>query len=202
MCLRKGRQQDQCQKTCRRCDKRHHQSICPRNANSSNNNNNNAQNTERPLNSDRSTQERPRDHTINDRENTGITTATTTNRESSKLNYRVLLQTAKAVATNEDGTTSTMVRLLFDSGSQHSYITENLQAKLHLKSLQTERLNLNTFGEVKYKKQNCDVVKLQVRKSGCEDSINISALTFPVICSPLPSKVSKLPAFGWIGASG
>ena len=56
------------EKTCRRCDKRHHQSICPRNANSSNNNNNNAQNTERPLNSDRSTQERPRDQTINERE--------------------------------------------------------------------------------------------------------------------------------------
>lgn len=33
-------------------------------------------------------------------------------------------------------------------------------------------------------------MKLQVRKSGCEDAINISALTFPVICSPLPSKVS------------
>lgn len=190
MCLRKGHQQDQCQKTCRRCDKRHHQSICPRNANSSNNNNNNAQNTERPLNSDRSTQERPRDQTINERENTGITTATTTNRESSKPNCRVLLQTAKAVATNEDGTRSTVVRLLFDSGSQRSYITENLRATLHLKSLQTERLNLNTFGEAKYKKQNCDVVKLQVRRSGCEDAIKISALTFPVICSPLPGKVS------------
>lgn len=188
MCLRKGHQQDQCQKTCRRCDKRHHQSICPRNANSSNNNNNNAQNTERPLNSDRSTQERPRDQTINERENTGITTATTTNRESSKPNCRVLLQTA--VATNEDGTRSTVVRLLFDSGSQRSYITENLRATLHLKSLQTERLNLNTFGEAKYKKQNCDVVKLQVRRSGCEDAIKISALTFPVICSPLPGKVS------------
>ena len=125
MCLRKGHQQDQCQKTCRRCEKRHHQSICPRNANSSNNNNNNAQNTERPLNSDRSTQERPRDQTINERENTGITTATTTNRESSKANCRVLLQTAKAVVTNEDGTRSTVVRLLFDSGSQRSYITEN-----------------------------------------------------------------------------
>ena len=80
MCLRKGHQQDQCQKTCRRCDKRHHQSICPRNANSSNNND--AQNTERPLNSDRSTQERPRDQTINERENTGITTATTRITES------------------------------------------------------------------------------------------------------------------------
>ena len=33
-------------------------------------------------------------------------------------------------------------------------------------------------------------MKLQVRKSGCEDAINISTLTFPVICSPLPSKVS------------
>ena len=33
-------------------------------------------------------------------------------------------------------------------------------------------------------------MKLQVRRSGCEDAIKISALTFPVICSPLPGKVS------------
>ena len=83
-----------------------------------------------------------------------------------------------------------MVRLIFSSGSQRSYITENLRAKLHLKSLQTERLNLNTFGEAKYKKQNCDVVNLQIGRSGCDNSINISALTFPVICSSLPGKVS------------
>lgn len=100
------------------------------------------------------------------------------------------MQTAKAVATNEDGTRSTLVKLLFYSGSQGSYVTENLRGKLHLKSPQTEQLNLNTFRESKYKKQNCDVVNLQIQKSGCDDAINISALTFPVICSPLPGKVS------------
>ena len=53
-----------------------------------------------------------------------------------------------------------------------------------------EKLNLNTFRESKFKKQSCDVVNLRLRKSEYDDPITISALTFPVICSPLPTKVS------------
>lgn len=62
--------------------------------------------------------------------------------------------------------------------------------KLQLRSVQMEKLNLNTFRESKFKKQSCDVVNLQLRKSEYDDPITISALTFPVICSPLPIKVS------------
>ena len=176
-CLRKRHNAEQCDKSCRKCKRKHHQSICP----------------EQTINSPRNTNKPPHyesgEQNARDNENSGITTATTTS-ENANAKHRVLLQTAKAVATNEDGTRSTVVRLLFDNGSQRSYLTENLRAKLHLKSLQTERLNLNTFGESKYKKQNCDVVNLQIRKSGCDNAINISALTFPVICSPLPVKIS------------
>ena len=53
--------------------------------------------------------------------------------------------------------------------------------------MQTERLN--TFGESKFKKQSCEVVNLQLRKSEYDDPITLSALTFSVICSPLPAKV-------------
>ena len=45
---------------------------------------------------------------------------------------KVLLQTAKAQAYNEDGSTSVKVRILFDNGSQRTYITNNLQRKLGL----------------------------------------------------------------------
>lgn len=99
------------------------------------------------------------------------------------------MQTATAIATNDEGTKSTTIRLLFDNGSQRSYITDSLRSRLQLKSLKTEKLNLNTFGESKFKKQSCDVVNLQLRKSEHDDPITISALTFPVICSPLPAKV-------------
>ena len=123
-----------------------------------------------------------------DTENKGVPTATT-NSENTNPKRKVLLQTAVAIATNDEGTKSTTIRILFDNGSQRSYITDNLRSKLQLKSLQTEKLNLNTFGESKFKKQSCDVVNLRLQKSEHDDPITISALTFPVICSPLPAKV-------------
>ncbi len=48
---------------------------------------------------------------------------------------------------------------------------------------------LNTFGETRYKSHDCDIVNLRLKKPGCDDSISISALSYPAICSPLPSKI-------------
>ena len=63
----------------------------------------------------------------------------------SKSKGCVLLQTATAVAINEDQSKSTTVRVLFDSGSQRSYITDGVRRKLGLKSTNIETLHLNTF---------------------------------------------------------
>lgn len=56
-------------------------------------------------------------------------------------------------------------------------------------------LKLNTFGEQKYWKQNCDLVKNWLSKPGLNEEVEISELSFPVICSSLQSKVdiSKFP---------
>ena len=189
MCLRRGHQQGQCDKNCKRCDRRHHQSICPQLAANANAPGNTRTQAHSFVSVDNSSQQEPSEP-ITETENT--TTATTTTSENANPKTRVLLQIARAIATNENGTRSTTVRLLFDNGSQRSYVTDSLRSKLQLKPVQTERLNLNTFGESRYKKQDCDVVNFQIRKAGTDDhdAINISALTFPVICSPLPSKVS------------
>ena len=175
-CLRKKHNSEQCDKSCRKCNRKHHQSICP----------------EQTINSPRNASKPPHPASGEQNnkavENAGTTTATTTS-ENANPKHRVLLQTATAIATNDEGTKSTTIRLLFDNGSQRSYITDSLRSRLQLKSLKTEKLNLNTFGESKFKKQSCDVVNLQLRKSEHDDPITISALIFPVICSPLPAKV-------------
>ena len=103
----------------------------------------------------------------------------------------MLLQTAKAVATNEDGTRSTNVRIIFDNGSQRSYVTNSLELRLNLKPCKTETLHLNTF-----RKQNCDVVKIRLNKPGCEE-VEVSALTFPAI----KIEVSQFPYLeaAWTG---
>ena len=88
---------------------------------------------------------------------------------------------ATAIVTNDEGTKSTKIRLLLDNSSQRSYITDNLRSKLRLKPLQTEKLNLNTFSESKFKRLSCEVVNLRLQKSEHDNQITIYALTFPVI---------------------
>lgn len=77
------------------------------------------------------------------------------------------------------------MKILFDSGSQSSYLTQSLESILGLKSKETETLHLNTFGEMNFRKQKCDVVTLLLNDLHNEPS-KISVLNFPTICSALP----------------
>lgn len=129
------------EKNCRHCKKCHHQSICDQ------------VHTKVNL-------------SMADESASSETSSTTTSATTTMINANVqqpktvLLQTARAVALDETGKLSPPVRILFDTGSQRSYVTENLRSKLKLKSVQHKRLNLNTFGEARYKSQNCDLVHL------------------------------------------
>ena len=99
-----------------------------------------------------------------------------------------LPQTAKGIAFNEDNSKSSHVRILFDNGSQRSYITGNLKSKLNLKPMKTETVHLNTFGGNSFQKQSCELVRFRL-KNHVGEEIEIAALSYPTICSPLPSKV-------------
>ena len=63
-----------------------------------------------------------------------------------KRKANVLLQTAKAFVFGEDRNEKIPVHMLFDSGSQKSYVTEEIKKKLSLDVEQKETVNLNTFG--------------------------------------------------------
>ena len=69
----------------------------------------------------------------------------------------VLLQTASGYVFGEDQSAKVSVNILFDSGSQQSYVTEELKMKLSLESNGSETLNLNTFGSEKYFKKTAIV---------------------------------------------
>ena len=58
----------------------------------------------------------------------------------------VLMQTAKAVIRNPSGNEYDKIRLLMDSGSQRTYITEAYARKLNLKFMSTEEVSVVTFG--------------------------------------------------------
>jgi len=82
------------------------------------------------------------------------------------------------------------IRILFDSGSQLSYITKNLQEQLRLKPIQKERLHLNTFGNASFDAKSCDVVQFHIQKGNTSEPLDIIAYTSTVICSPLPTLVN------------
>ena len=101
----------------------------------------------------------------------------------------VCLQTARTTATNSDGSKSTTIRILFNSGSQRSYVSNRVKTTLKLKPVKNETLNSNTFGNYKFCKQNCDLVELNLKDKD-HGIVTIKALSFPVICSSLPSRIN------------
>ena len=84
-----------------------------------------------------------------------LTGSAVTAMSSNKTRGNVLLQTATAIAPK--------VRILFDSESQRSYVTDSPQSKRGLNTTSSETLHLNTFGEKFYRKQKCQVVSFQLR---------------------------------------
>ena len=78
------------------------------------------------------------------------------------------------------------------AASGRSYITERLQGQLKLKPIRKERLLLNTFGGNEFKPQLCNVFKLHLQRPESEESIEIVATSFPVICSSLPTPINLM----------
>ena len=76
------------------------------------------------------------------------------------------------------------VRLIFDSGSQQSYVTDKVKQSLSLDSQCVKTMLIKTFGSDKRGKQLCDVVSLGLsfRNGG---TIQLLFLSVPLICEPL-----------------
>ena len=165
-CLRPQHCAKDCESSKKRrlCRRKHHQSICEK--------------ATVPNLSDRPTR------ATEPVETTAITSNTA---KGSKL---VLLQTARALASNDTGSKSVNVRILFDTGSQRSYVTDSLVRQLNLKPQKREKLQLNTFGEPGFKGRNCDIVNIQLQKASGREWFKLQALRFPTICSSLPNSIS------------
>ena len=76
------------------------------------------------------------------------------------------------------------VRLIFDSGSQRSYLTHDVKQRLALEPVSSETLNIRTFGNNNEQRQQCDTVLVgMVAKEGT--TLCIPLLTVLIICDPL-----------------
>ena len=97
----------------------------------------------------------------------------------------VLLQTARAQIYNVSRPQRLQleVRVLLDSGSQRSYLSERARAMLSLESTSEQKLSIATFGSTQEQIQVCPTVKvgMRVRESA---PVFMSLFVVPVICEP------------------
>jgi DNA-binding transcriptional ArsR family regulator len=103
----------------------------------------------------------------------------------SEGNSAILLQTAKVTLYNPHRTEFQLeVLLIFDSGSQRSYIKQSVTERLKLQKQGNKVLSIMTFGAKTSTQQSCEVVCVGLMKDGCPIK-NISILSVPTICEPL-----------------
>ena len=103
----------------------------------------------------------------------------------------VLMQTAKCEVKNPLKPISDTVRILLDSGSQRTYVTERLAEQLQLKKEKEEEIKLVTFGSESAKTIKTTQTKLNIKLKN-ETYLEVSANIVPVISGSVQRKAMKL----------
>ena len=88
-------------------------------------------------------------------------------------------------------TISTVVRMLFDDGSQRTYVTLALKEKLNIPVVRKDTALVKGFGGVQSELKEVDVVKLKIRTLVGFDDMVIEAVVVPVVCAPIPNQNTK-----------
>ena len=115
-----------------------------------------------------------------------------------QVRENILLQTATTNVKNPQSNCSIKVRVLLDSGSHRTYVTENLANRLELKRLKKEIISVVTFGSTKPKQIESHVVSIELPlKDGT--SFNLLANIIPEVTGFIqrsPLQIGKT-AFLW-----
>ena len=99
----------------------------------------------------------------------------------------VLLQTAQAIVFNPDCPSKKLrVRIVMDTGSQKSYVTDRVSERLTLNSAGEQCLSIVTFGALQGESQNCQYFKVGLLLKNGQSQI-VTLYSVPVICEPLKS---------------
>ena len=159
-CIGTGHSARNCERKrkCRNCAGNHHQAICDRrdlkNNENSENSNQNVVNMEENEDNIKTANQK----NILLKNEAVVATA----KAGSPQKGKVLLQTAKTYAFCNETDKRVKVRVLLDLGGQRTFISDKMKDKLGLKTLKSEVVNLNTFGDNKYHKRKCNLVRLNL----------------------------------------
>ena len=102
-----------------------------------------------------------------------------------KSDRSVILQSAKAYATDEKETILENVKVLLDSCSQQTFVTEKVVKTLGLKPIGSKLRKINAFGTEEGKYMNLKEYVLVLKPLNKESSIYVNALAVPKICAPI-----------------
>ena len=100
----------------------------------------------------------------------------------------ILLQTCIALASNPTSVQHQekhCVRIILDSGSQKTFITQQLKETPGLKPTARERLCIKTFGSDCDNLRTVDIVNLCLKNVDDDVTVTITAHVVPMLCSPL-----------------
>lgn len=104
----------------------------------------------------------------------------------------ILVQTALVEVFNPcDPSLTLKLRVIMDSGSQRSYLTQRAKDSLALVTSETQRLSIATFGSTRGNPKSCEVVRVAIRtRSGHEQVFKLFIV--PHICDPLTAQSVNL----------
>ena len=182
ICTKRGHHSRDCKskRTYFRCKGRHHTSICERDKDTSRQQtNNDKSNDSKKSNDDK---DGKGDNEQTQKPNTSRT-ATNTVTSNNKV---VLMQTATAVVNSKRNDYSRVkCRLLFDSGSQRTYVSRTLVDAIEAETIRTEYLAVGTFGASTTECLPRDVVSITVSDRADQESIEIEPIVVEKICNPV-----------------
>ena len=101
----------------------------------------------------------------------------------------VLLQTAsRYISLANDAGNLAVAQLMFDSGSQWSYISQRLKDSLALLTLSREILTIKKFGTEESSVETCDVTQFCVRSPYNNLTMHVTAYVLPTACAPVANQ--------------
>ena len=175
VCLRKGHMASSCfsKYRCNVCKGKHHISLC--------NADNKSTNSEAKQ---QETQSKP----VQAKETTNL---------FAESKRSMLLQTAQGEVFNIDNKDhKIIVRVVFDSGSQRSYVTKRVKDYLNLQVAAREQIYLKTFGQNKGKLETMEVTQLGIQDNWRPEEEKVATvvntLVVPYISSPLQRQEIKM----------
>ena len=188
VCLKKSHLARQCTSNirCFRCKKRHHASVCEQPPES-------IQTAEARNLSTNSAQSLIQSQTQTNPVRRDIGQSTTTPTTATMLidvKNAVLLQTAKGYISAASSPDKTVVsRMIFDSGSQKTYISERLRGALGLPTISREALSIKVFGTDVGTPKLYDVTQFCVRSPYSDENLYVTAHVISTVCAPLKHQV-------------